>query len=392
MSEVFFPCVEKDRSKIRPCRIDQASMKATTALAQAGGRLAEVDGLRAIAILAVMAHHGLMPLPLPAVRAVTSFGWTGVDLFFVISGFLIGGILMDHRAATNYYRVFYGRRFWRIVPLYALILAPALAVTAFGWQHLFHGHSLGGQTGAAIWLQLLFLQNIVSAFDWATVPLYLAPTWSLAVEEQFYLLMPPLIRNLRARWLPWFIGGAILASPALRGTLWWFFGDKASVACYVLLPCRWDALLMGVLCAYAVRTDAWRRRITAQIAGLRASWAVLAAGMAGMVATRLDRIGPVMQVAGYTWIAAFFACTLLLATTHPAGALGRFLRAPALKPVATVSYGLYLLHPPVTAVVQGICWGNAWPRKDGKRWASVCWRWGQPAWRPRFRGVFLKAG
>ena len=335
-------------------------MKTATASKRAGGRLREVDGLRALAILAVMTSHAFTPLPLPAVRVVTMFGGAGVDLFFVISGFLIGGILMDHREATNYYRVFYARRFWRIVPLYLLILAPTLAVTAFGWQRFFKGHSLSGQTGATIWLQLLFLQNIVSAFGWGTAPLYLGPTWSLAVEEQFYLLMPPLIRNLRGRLLPWIFGGAILVSPALRGALWWFFGNKASMACYVLLPCRWDALLMGVLCAYAVRTEAWRRLLTARIASLRLGWMVLAAGLLGMMAAKLDyRIGPVMQVAGYTWIAALFACTLLLATMHPEGALCRFLSAPVLKPVATVSYGLYLLHPPITAVVQEICWGHA---------------------------------
>lgn len=334
-------------------------MSARTAAHSTTGRLAEVDGLRALAILAVMVHHGFAPLPVPVVTAITTFGWAGVDLFFVISGFLIGGILMDHRKATNYYRVFYLRRFWRIVPVYAVVLAPALAVALLGAQRLLKGHSLAEESGPAIWLHVLFLQNFGSALLLAPGPRYLAPTWSLAVEEQFYLLMPAVVRHVARRRLPWIVLAAVLSAPLLRGGLRAAFGADASVACYVLLPCRWDALLLGVLCAHAVRTESWRQFIVARLPALRLGWVTLAMGMLAMVAARLDRSDVSMQVAGYTWIAAFFAGSLLLATLNPPGALCRLLRAPLLKPVATVSYAMYLLHPPVTAVVQRLCLGHA---------------------------------
>ena len=336
----------------------------------AAGRLAEVDGLRALAILAVMVHHGFAPFPVPAVRAVATFGWAGVDLFFVISGFLIGGILMDHREAVNYYRVFYIRRFFRIVPVYAVVLAPALLVALFGGQAFFKGHSLAEETGPAIWLHVLFLQNFGSALLLAPGPRYLAPTWSLAVEEQFYLLMPTVIRHLAPRRLPTVMLVAVLAAPVLRGALWLLFGAQATVACYVLLPCRWDALLLGVLCAYAVREATWRGRISANLSALRFGWIFLAAGMLGMIAVQLDRSDPSMQIAGYTWIAAFFAFTLLLATLNPPGALCRLLRARWLKPVATVSYAMYLFHPIVTAVVFRFCFGGAHAEAGWKEMAA----------------------
>ncbi len=109
-------------------------------------RLPELDGLRAMAILLVLFSHHLAPVPVASIRYVVEMGWVGVDLFFVLSGFLIGGILLDKRAAANYYRVFYLRRFLRIVPLYALLVLPGLLVLGFGLQSHFAGHSLANQS------------------------------------------------------------------------------------------------------------------------------------------------------------------------------------------------------------------------------------------------------
>jgi peptidoglycan/LPS O-acetylase OafA/YrhL len=319
----------------------------------AAARQPELDGLRAVAILLVLFHHALVGVPIAAVRQITGFGWVGVDLFFVLSGFLIGGILLDQRGAVNYYSVFYLRRFLRIVPLYAVLILPALLATGLGLQSLFKGHSLAAQSAAAIWLYPFFLQNIGAALLVQT-PAYLGPAWSLAVEEQFYLLLPPLVRHLRWPRLRGLLLLAVVSAPLFRAGLWWIFGAKAGPACFSLLPCRWDALLLGVLAAGAVRDPELREWLATRLPWLRLAWLGLAGGLGAAVFLGLDRLDARMQIVGYTWTALFFTGTLLLATLNQGGGLNRWLSHPALKPIAMVSYGLYLLQGPAQAVVESV--------------------------------------
>jgi len=315
------------------------------------GRLPELDGLRAIAILLVLFSHHFMAVPLAGIQRLAATGWIGVDLFFVLSGFLIGGILWDQRTAANYYQVFYLRRFFRIVPLYALLVLPGLLVLGFGWQRFFAGNSLGDRPAGGLWFCPFFLQNIGSVLGMSP-PNYLGPTWSVAVEEQFYLLLPLLIRLVNPRRIIPVLVVAILAAPVLRGALLLAFGDPAGLACYVLLPCRWDSLLLGVVAALAVRQSAflvWFDR--------HRHWVQLYAGLAGVGSLALlwqsqSRLDPSLAFLGYTLIDSCFVCGLLLALLNRPGLLHRVLIQPALKPIATISYGLYLLQSPVRAVVE----------------------------------------
>src|SRR5260370_8388880 len=233
-----------------------------TGLRAEAGRIPELDGMRGIGIgMGVMGEcfamvsrpgsalaYALVPLRLD---------WTGVDLFFVLSGFLIGGILLDARGSSNYFRVFYTRRFFRIVPIYAaflLCVALAMYLSRVGmigrYEEIF-----GGRLPWAYFVT--FLQNIGMCLYnmWGTFPL--AVTWSLAVEEQFYLTLPLVIRFLDRRALLRFILFAIVAAPLLR--LFFFHRDPAHLfAWYTLMPCRADALLLGVLGAIAARDPRWR--------------------------------------------------------------------------------------------------------------------------------------
>ena len=220
-------------------------------------RLPELDGLRAIAVLLVLCAHLLCFVPIPWFDWLVEKGWVGVDLFFVLSGFLIGGILLDHRPSENYYRVFYLRRFLRIVPLYAVLVFPGLLILSCGLQSHFSGHSLAGQSAIGAWLCVFFVQNFGSLFH-LDVPQYLAPTWSVAVEEQFYLLLPPLVRNLDRKKLLKILVLAIVSAPLLRGIMILTLGSNAARPCYVLLPCRWDSLLLGVASALAYRHPNFR--------------------------------------------------------------------------------------------------------------------------------------
>ena len=321
-----------------------------------GGRLPELDGLRAVAILLVLAYHALPHVPVRWIQQDVNIGWVGVDLFFVLSGFLIGGTLLDHRAAPNYYSVFFARRFFRIVPLYALVVAPGLLVVGLGCQRWFAGHSLANQPTSAIWFCPFFLQNVAVSLFWL-LPKYLIPTWSVAVEEQFYLLLPPLVRRLKPRQLRLILGLGILSAPVFRGGLLLAFGERAQTACYVLLPCRWDSLLLGAAAALAFRDGRRRQWLAGHRRGLHYIWGGAGAAAALLAWHSPSLLNPVMAVFGYTVFDFFFAATLLLAVLNPHGGLHRVLRQPFFKPIATVSYGLYLLHSPMLAVCESLCRG-----------------------------------
>src|SRR5919199_1508083 len=202
-------------------------------------RYPELDGLRGIAILMVVAYHyELAPF------------LSGVDLFFVLSGFLLGGILLEKKEAPNYFKAFYVRRICRIFPLYFLCLLVFLILlpVTLGW--LF-GDSIGMLAGDSLplWSYFTFTHNFAMAQlgGWGT--LWLAHTWSLAVEEQFYLILPLLICSFSRERLPYLLVGLILAAPLWRAFLY-NFHPYGGLASYVLLPCRADSLLVGVLCAY----------------------------------------------------------------------------------------------------------------------------------------------
>ncbi len=143
-----------------------------------------LDGLRAYSALAVLAFHtGIIHF---------WYGWVGVQFFFVISGFLISGILMDSRSAVNYFSTFYARRFLRIFPIYYACLAAVLLYCLV--RHLPHRD---------FWWYLLYVQNFKLAFDkWnVSFPRMFDHTWSLAIEEQFYIFFPLLVRYLKDKYL-----------------------------------------------------------------------------------------------------------------------------------------------------------------------------------------------
>src|SRR5271156_520252 len=164
-------------------------------------RIPQLDGLRGLAILLVMIWHFIatpnathQTLFARAVTDVFRLTWSGVDLFFVLSGFLIGGILIDAKDARNYFRTFYMRRVFRILPIYFLLVLLYLLVwTAATGPRASLVETLGRPM--PWFLYFTFTQNFwLAHHSWDLV--YLAATWSLAVEEQFYLILPAIIRIL----------------------------------------------------------------------------------------------------------------------------------------------------------------------------------------------------
>jgi len=317
-------------------------------------RIPELDGIRGVAILTVVCfHYFKIPSsdgawPAKVCNAILSFGWSGVDLFFVLSGFLIGGILIDNRHAQNYFKTFYIRRICRIFPLYYLWLAlyyllPYLLPPGFlGVPPLSHGVLYFPKLGYVFFLQN-FYRTGVSNFD----GLWMGMTWSLAIEEQFYLFLPALLWfALPRKPFVWLII-LILLVPVLRVVLFLFY---SSLFIQFLLPSRADTLLIGVLCAYLVRQKSVRYRLGQNIKMLYALLVPLSLGMGYLISlgygySHMKVINSFeMTTYGFTLIALFYACLLLIAIVDKTSVVARWLRIPLLRHFGVIAYGIYLFH------------------------------------------------
>lgn len=306
-----------------------------------------LDAIRGIAILQVLVWHYLVPslnhhgtfLSL-LLSASLNLTWTGVDLFFVLSGFLIGGILMDNREATNMFSVFYARRILRILPLYALTIA---LFQLFG-------------SPASLWPYLTFTQNMVWAADGHWGPTWTGVTWSLAVEEQFYLVLPLIVWCIRPALLPIVVIALCCIAPVARWVCaeWLYSSHYAS---YLLMPCRMDALFGGVLVAWFVRrhrsAGSGRRRETL----LYGAITVLGSGFVIMLCTGQQDLSTFMITIGYTWIAAFYASILLLAALRP-HAFGSGVIHHPFRLLGLGAYAIYLFHQPLLSVLTKF--GHQW--------------------------------
>lgn len=306
------------------------------------GRDAALDGLRGAAIALILWRH-LAEAFLPAgrgswlgwLRAGTDLSWCGVDLFFVLSGFFIGGILIDRRDSPRLCRVFYLRRALRILPIYTLTLAAIFAAIALRLPAAYHEFPA--------WVYALFLTNfwLAHAGTWDWLPL--SVLWSVAVEEQFYLAAPWIVRLLPPSSLPWCATGLALLCWAARVALLLVF-PGGRFAFHVLMPLRMDGLALGVLLAWAVRHGVSRRFFTR----LGARWKTWLAGatlaLAGLAALRPAEGSPTLCLFGYALIAAYFALVLAIVAGVRPPALNRLLAFRPLAHLGRHSYFIYLWH------------------------------------------------
>lgn len=312
-----------------------------------------MDGLRGLAILLVILFHLAL-----TVRATWKpllpflyFGWSGVDLFFVLSGFLIGGILIDHRNSGNYFGAFYARRFFRIIPIYALILA----VYGLLW-------AMGGA------IRALLVSNIGPPMNWYAYATFtnnfwvahnnsmfafLPVSWSLAVEEQFYLTLPLIVRLVPPKHLGKVVLGVILVTAGLRAEACWFRFVTQNQA-YVLPWFRADALMIGVGCALLSRNEQCMRftRKNTWLLYFALAFLALAIYRTGTALPNSDAgtRTPVM-IYGLTLIALFYAGLLFLPLIAPGHLPASLMRLRPLRAVGKVSYCVYLLHEALIVTV-----------------------------------------
>jgi peptidoglycan/LPS O-acetylase OafA/YrhL len=315
------------------------------------GYIAEFDGLRAFGLSLVMLDHFSLTTFPGYLFQLGNLGWIAMDSFFVMSGFLITGILFDSREKPNFFSTYYARRSLRIFPLYyAVLLAWWLIL-----RHANFGNDLRSMHrywGSPMWFtfylgnirqaMVIFSPNkIGAAAIWAYAPL-----WSLQIEEQFYLLFPLAIAWMRRDHLRRLLIAAIVCSPVIRCLLYLWQPDNPYLQ-YVLLPTHCEGIALGALIAMRFRSGPWEipRKPLSILTGL-----LLAAACVGSVwstwGTRNQAWGSVWdRLAGYSISSLACACLILWLICFRGSVYTRWMRIPPLRYLGRISYGVYLLHP-----------------------------------------------
>lgn len=280
-------------------------------------RIEQLDGLRAVAIVAVFIHHTL------GIKLL----WMGVDLFFILSGFLITGILIGNKSQSlkQYFGHFYGRRARRILLPYLLLLAVTSAVFGLSW--------------ASHWYYYILFMNFAMAFQ-VPHPRSLEILWSLAVEEQFYLIWPLVVYFCSEQAITWAAAAIVLIAPLLRWTCTPLFAYHWPI--YTLTPFRMDLLAVGALIAVL-----WRRR---QDGVKRFGRYGIALSTLALLALLLLSRKPGFTTSANTRLPNVWIYELTLIACAGAmlwGLGGKCTRILTLSPVryiGRVSYTIYLMH------------------------------------------------
>jgi len=341
-------------------------------------RIPELDGLRGFAILLVIFYHYTNSSPLTQsngfafyIQRAAGPGWSGVDLFFVLSGFLIGGLLIDARGSQSFFSTFYIRRFFRIIPIYYswILLYIALVVTVGA---AIQARSFSGKAppnGFAIYTHFLFIQNVVP-FNFAAMPgiweSWFNHLWSLAVEEQFYLIAPMMIAWLTPRRLRATLVAIVCCAPIFRTALF-FHVQKLDID--RIMPSRADALALGMLAAIAWRSPKSRLWLTTNIRLLYASAGLLFSGYGLLCWYGPGSNSLALNCFGFTWIGIFYVLLLLIGLAGSNGWFACGMRMAWLREIGRVSYCMYIIHlvvamslyflllhkPPEIATLPGAC-------------------------------------
>ncbi len=336
---------------------------ATATDGQSENRLPALDGVRGIAILMVMQFHfwglafgltGRQPeerLDIWAKRVV-GVGWSGVDLFFVLSGFLITGILYDAKTSNTYFRSFYARRFLRLAPVFYLFLLFVLFVAP-----LIHDVDAVAEVPelrsiqAWMWLYAVNIGNAVKPFD-VDVPLAYVPFWSLAVEEQFYLVWPLVVLSIPRRPLMALCALLVASALAIRLALLGGVADSvfANNAPHILMPARMDTLALGALIALAARGG--ELRILSRLAPVAVAASLAILGTLFVKNDGLSVFDREVEGVGFTAFALVFAALLLASLqARTSSPLHRALAHPILRQSGKYSYAMYVVHVLVALVL-----------------------------------------
>ena len=320
------------------------------------GRFQGLDGIRgAAAMLVVFAHA--FPIAqyrhtwLAIVSVISQYGWLGVELFFVLSGFLITGILLKNRDAENYFQAFYWHRTLRIFPLYFAFVAICLLVIP--WLDPERDEFLRFNRKGPVWPYWAFLSNYVCCIDMQPHRL-VAVLWSLAIEEQFYIVWAVLVRYFSLQRVVLVAAFLVVLGPVLRIILPLVGWSTPTV--FYFTPAHFDPLALGALARIAFDY----RRSLAKSAGRwwPAMLAVLVVVCALDSGTVHEAYRPLMMKLGYSVTAATCASLILFVVTRES-IVQRFLDSRPMRSLGAYSYFIYLFHLVLWSFPVYVIWRNA---------------------------------
>ena len=313
-------------------------------------RLKELDGIRGIAILLVLTYHYFFNGAVVDSQLANQFlkllylGWSGVDLFFVLSGFLIVGVLLDSKNSSNFFSVFYIRRALRILPLYYVLLASFLILPRFISNEDLFKHTL------PFWSYLSFTQNLfMLKLDFGSS--WLAVTWSLAVEEQFYLLLPLLVWKLDKKKLVYVFVSLIAIAPIIR-VLFDGLGG------YIFTFARSDVLLTGGLLAIAYRDQKTKDFLVRNINLLVVLFFIFLFGAGILILQGFTHIGDPFV---HSWMGGLYSLCLTICILSPSKITNIFVSNPFFIWLGVRSYSIYLFHLPITILTHQFITGHKNP-------------------------------
>jgi peptidoglycan/LPS O-acetylase OafA/YrhL len=283
-------------------------------------RIPQLDGLRAIAVLMVFFYHALHAPLL----------WAGVDLFFVLSGYLITTILLrlkqDH-SSSAYWLTFYSRRLRRIAPPYIGLMITISILFHVPWHHIWYWYAFFGA-------------NIASALGQCTVHA-MSPLWSLAVEEQFYFVWPAFVLLCDLKSLKKLALGIMVAAPVLRGAFTFLLNSREPI--YDLTPFRADLLACGALIAICSAEDfQWLERNRQKALYIALGAGALLAGSSVFHPFRLNANSFSFNTLGYSLIVMIFGGTVVRVLSMEQSLAFKLLTFRPIRYLGQISYTFYL--------------------------------------------------
>lgn len=337
--------------------------------AKSNGRIIQLDGVRGIAVLMVVAYHFValqydkmdkttLNIVERTLIKLTSIGWCGVDLFFVLSGFLIGTILLKNIRSKSFFKTFYIRRFCRIIPIYYVLL---IAFMILKMTPLYDPNTSLFEKDIPIWYYFLFLQNFAMGFYHTFGPVGIGATWSLAVEEQFYLIIPLLIHYFKPKYYIYIILAGLLLAPVCR-----MLTDNYYVG-YTWLTCRINSPMIGFLIAVLMEKDSFKTWVRKNFTALK---------IATVIFLALSALIHVYLTAGafnHSLIGIAFGLVVIVALFTETGWLYRLLSSKILLFFGGISYFLYLFHQLINDVLHLAILHQTWPKLDSQAaiWLTV---------------------
>ena len=293
-------------------------------------------------ILVVISHFFA---ELPGGLNVFAFGWIAVDMFFVLSGFLVGRLILEKGDRANFFTVFYVRRVCRTFPIYFFCVLVLVALFSSMPPTISEA-----DVAFPTWSYLTFTQNFFMIANDSIGAHWLAPTWTLAVEEQFYLFAPAVLLFTPRRFLLPVLVAVAAAAVVFRGSIFWF--GYAPMAAYVLFPAKADILVCGLIAAVVLlqsRLD-WKRYDDA----LRVAPIVLLVLVFAIRAIE-GKGGIVFETTGHLLV-SLASAAFLLAVVRGAPE-GKRLTSNVLCFFGNTSYAVYLTHLPILWLAHGLVFG-----------------------------------